>query len=248
VQDLIRREVGVLYKAPDLSEVLKGLGFSYQKAGFVSDHLDEVKRFLWLTEVFPACKPQAQAAGGLLLLGDEASFARWGSLGYPWSPMGQQPTVATSGRRRGYKVFGRIELFSGRLFYQGLEGKFNAASDIAFLSTGLAPTIQPLFLVQDRANYPTAQAVPDFIQQHPQPLTVTRLPSYSPDFNPIEFLWRTVKRRTTHPVYFAEFHSLVSSVEDALAFFQSRPDYVRSLFTRYLDRLPLPTALVSLTA
>lgn len=248
VQDLIQREFGVLYNAHYLSELLKGLGFSYQKARFVSDHLDEINRFVWLTQVFPAFKRQAQAAGGLLLFGDEASFAQWGSLGYTWASIGHQPTVATSGKRRGYKVFGLIELFTGRLFYQGIEGKFNAASYSAFLADVLAQTSRPLFLVHDGAKYHTAQAVQDFVQQHTQRLTVTRLPSYSPDYNPIEFLWRTVKRRTTHNVYFAEFHRLVTSVEEALAYFQSRPDYVQSLFTRYLDAMAQPTALASLAA
>jgi len=82
VQDLIQREFGVLYNAHYLCHLLNSLGFSYQKARFISDHLDEVKRFLWLTQVFPDLKRQAQAAGGLLLFGDEASFAQWGSLSY----------------------------------------------------------------------------------------------------------------------------------------------------------------------
>jgi transposase len=101
VQDRIQREFGLLYKADYLAEVLKGGGFSWQKARFVSDHLDEGNRFVWLKEVFPAGKRQAQAAAGLLLFGDQASFAPWGSLGYPWVPLGHQPTVATSGKRRG---------------------------------------------------------------------------------------------------------------------------------------------------
>jgi len=248
VQDLIQRAFGVLYNAHYLAEVLKGLGFSYQKARFVSDHLDEVKRLLWLTQVFPDFKRCAQAAGGWLLFGDEASFAQWGSLGYTWAAVGQQPTVTTSGKRRAYKVFGLIEFFSGRLFFQGIEGKFNAASYITFLQAVLHQTSQPLFLVQDGAKYHTAQAVRDFFAQHSQRLTVTRLPSYSPDYNPIEFLWRAVKRRTTHNVYFADFHRLVTSVEDALTYFQTRPDYVQSLFTLYLDAMAQPTTLDSLVA
>ena len=71
---------------------------------------------------------------------------------------------------------------------------------------------------------------------------------YSPDYNPIEFLWRAVKRRTTHNVYFADFAHLVGSVEETLAYFQTRPDYVQSLFFRYLDDMAQPTQLVSLAA
>jgi transposase len=248
VQDLIQRAFGVLYNAHYLCELLKNLGFSYQKARFVSDHLDEMKRLVWLTQVFPDFKRQAQAAGGLLLFGDEASFAQWGSLGYTWATIGQQPTVPTSGRRRAYKVFGLIEFFTGRLFIQGITGKFNAASYTTFLQSVLAQTSQPLFLVHDGAKYHTAQAARDFFAQHRLRLTVTRLPSYSPDYNPIEFLWRAVKRRTTHNVYFADFAHLVGSVEQTLAYFQTRPDYVQSLFSRYLDDMAHPSQLDSLAA
>jgi len=248
VQDLIQREFGVLYNAHYLAEMLKTLGFSYQKARFVSDHLDEVKRFRWLTEVFPIFKRQAQAAGGLLLFGDEASFAQWGSLGYTWAPIGQQPTVQTSGKRRAYKVFGLIEWFSGRLFFQGIAGRFNAASYIAFLGGVFEQTSHPLFLVQDGAQYHTAQAVKPFFHQHAARLHVAQLPSYSPDYNPIELLWRAVKRRTTHNVYFPEFSGLVTSVEAALVALQTQPEYVKSLFTFYLDKLTQPAAILQLAA
>ena len=74
------------------------------------------------------------------------------------------------------------------------------------------------------------------------------LPSYSPDYNPIEFLWRAVKRRTTHNVYFPEFEHLLTSVEAALAGFQTRPAYVKSLFTLYLDEMAQPGLSLTLLA
>ena len=248
IQDLIWNEFGVLYNAHYVCELLKTLGFSYQKARFVSDHLDEIKRLLWMKQSFPDFKQAAQAASGLLLFGDEASFAQWGSLSYTWSLIGQQPTVQTSGKRKAYKVFGLIDLFSGRLFYQGIEGKFNSESYIAFLKTVLKQTTQPLFLVQDGARYHTSKLTRQFFQDHAQRLTVAQLPSYSPDYNPIEFLWRALKRRTTHHVYFPEFATLISSVEDALAYFQTQTDYVKSLFTIYLEAMTTPTHVSAIVA
>ena len=237
LQDLIWQEFGVLYNAHYVCELLHTLGFSYQKARFVSDHLDEMKRLVWMKQIFPELKQAAQAMGGLLLFGDEASFAQWGSLGYTWSPVGQQPTIKTTGKRKAYKVFGLIELFSGRLFYQGIEGKFNSESYIAFLKTVLKQTRQPLFLIQDGARYHTSKLTKQFFQEQARHLTVAQLPSYSPDYNPIEYLWRALKRRTTHNKYFAEFDILVNSVEEALAYFQTQADYVKSLFTIYLDEM-----------
>jgi transposase len=240
IQQGIQREFGVTYNVQYLATLLHGLGFSFQKARFVSDHLDEVARAAWLAHVFPAWRAQAEAAGGLLLFGDEAGFAQWGSLGYTWARVGTQPVVKTTGRRKAYKVFGLIELFSGRLFYQGIDGRFNGASYIAFLTTILEQTTEPLFLVQDGAPYHRAASVTAFFEQHRARLHVIRLPSYSPDYNPIEFLWRATKRSATHNRYFPEFADLVASVEDALAAFAHQPDRVKALVGRYLKLLAEP--------
>jgi hypothetical protein len=71
-----------------VSELLHNLGLSYQKARFVSDHLDET----------------ARQRGLPILFGDEVSFIQWGSLSYIWVPKSCQAQVETSGIRKGYKV------------------------------------------------------------------------------------------------------------------------------------------------
>jgi transposase len=249
IQQVIQREFGVSSNVHYLATLLRGLGFSFQKARFVSDHLDEVARAAWLAYTFPAWRAQAEAAGGLLLFGDEASFAQWGSLGYTWARVGQQPVIKTTGIRKAYTVFGLIEYFSGRLFYQGIDGRFNGPSYIAFLTRVLEQTTAPLFLVQDGAPYHRAAPVKAFIAQHRDRRQVTQLPSYSPDYNPIEFLWRATKRQATHNRYFPEFETLIASVEEALAFFAAHPDRVKALFGRYLDDMAdAPIAPVTVAA
>src|SRR3954468_24866425 len=240
IQQVIQREFGVTYNVQYLATLLKGLGFSFQKARFVADHLDEVARAAWLACTFPAWRAQAEAAGGLLLFGDEASFAQWGSLGYTWARKGQQPVVRTTGIRRACKVFGLIEYFSGRLFAQGLAGRLDAAGYIEFPSWVLEQTTEPLFLVQDGAPYHRAAAVQAFVEQHRARLQVTQLPSYSPDYNPIEFPWRAVKRTATHNRYFPEFADLIRAVQAALEALARQPERVKALFGLYLDHMADP--------
>ncbi len=76
LQALIWREFGVIYNVHYVSELLRNLGFSSQKARFVSDHLNQEKREEWLRETWPALVELAQRTGALLLFGDEASFAQ----------------------------------------------------------------------------------------------------------------------------------------------------------------------------
>src|SRR5215467_11200201 len=53
IRVLIWREFGVLYNRHDVCALLSNLGFSFQKARFVSDHLDAAKRRVWLQTTWP---------------------------------------------------------------------------------------------------------------------------------------------------------------------------------------------------
>ena len=121
----------------------------------MSDHLNEAARRVWLEQTWPTILRLAPQRRALILFGDEASFAQWGSLSYTWAPKGQQPTVKTSGKRKAYKVFGLIDYFSGRFFSQGHTGRFNAESYTAFLAHVLAQTREPLILLQDGKMAPS---------------------------------------------------------------------------------------------
>ncbi len=175
-----------------------------------------------------------------LPLGPLGPLALWA----PWAPVGEQPVVPTTGKRTAYKVFGLIDFFTGRLFYQGHTGRFTGESYVAFLTTVLAQTTQPVFLVQDGAGAPDHRSAPvkRFFQAQADRLCVPQLPSYSPDYNPLEFLWRATKRQATHHRYFPEFETLIGSVEEALAAFAQQPERVKALFGLYLDQMAQPTA------
>jgi transposase len=237
IQDLIWREFGRTYNVHYLSELLRTLGFSYQKAHFVSDHLDEARRQQWREEEWPAILQEARRTRALLLFADEASFAQWGSLGYTWALRGQQPLVKTNGKRKGYKVMGLIDYFSGRLFGEGSNERFTASRYCAFLASVLATTEEPLIVIQDGARYHTAAEIQAFVAKHAKRLTVHQLPSYSPDYNPIEHLWRNVKRAKTHNRYFSTFEALIQAVDAGLTSFQNDAAAVKQLMGPYLEQM-----------
>jgi len=237
IQDLIHRRFGVLYHPHYIATLLHNLGFSYQKARFVSDHLDEAKRLEWRQTQWPRILRQARQRKALLLFGDEASFAQWGSLSYTWAPKGQQPEVPTSGKRKGYKVFGLIDYFSGRFFYKSHQGRFNSESYAAFLLDILSQTKRHVVVIQDGARYHTSKAMQQFFDTHAERLTIEQLPAYSPDFNPIEHLWKKIKKEATHLKYFPEFSNLQQEVDRALLYFSQTPHEITVLMARYCETL-----------
>jgi transposase len=237
VQDLIQRHFGVAYHPHYIATLLKNMGFSYQKARFVSDHLNEAKRLEWRQSRWPKILRQAKRQNALLLFGDEASFAQWGSLSYTGAPKGQQPEVPTSGKRKGYKVFGLIDYFSGAFFYKSHTGRFNSESYAAFLLAVLSQTKKHVIVIQDGARYHTSEAMKQFFAAHADRLTIEQLPAYSPDFNPIEHLWKKVKREATHLKYFPEFTDLQQEVDRALLHFAQTPSEITVLMARYCEKL-----------
>ena len=68
IQQLICERFSVFYNVFYIAQLLKNLGFSYQKAAFVSDHLDEDKRQAWRTTTWPHILRLAQRAQGLAAL------------------------------------------------------------------------------------------------------------------------------------------------------------------------------------
>ncbi len=229
IQQLIKERFAVQYSVFYIAELLKHLGFTYQKAAFVSDHLDEVARQRFCRRVWPEMVRLARAKKALLLFGDEASFPQWGTLSYTWGRRGHQPVVKTSGKRRGWKVFGLLDYFTGRFFHQGLEGRFTSASYTAFLARVLEQTRGHVILIQDGARYHTSAETNRFFAQHAERLTVYQLPSYSPDYNPIEKLWKKLKQAETHLHYFPTFGALSAKVEQALLRFEQVPQEILAL-------------------
>lgn len=219
-----------------MAQWLKNFGFSYQKAACVSDHLDEHKRHEWRPTTWPHMLRRAKARQALRLFGDDASFPPWGPLTDTWARRGQQPTGKTCGKRKGYKVFGLIDDFTGRLFYPGQAGRLNSAAYIALLTRVLEQTRRPIRLMQDGARDHTSAETTAFCTRQAARLQVFQRPTYAPASNPIETRWKKSKPQDTHLQYFPPCEALTEQVEQALLKFANAPEEVLAL-------CGLPTAL-----
>lgn len=242
IQTLIYEKFGVFYAVNYISRLLKDMGFSWQKAKFVPSRQDAAERKKWLERTWPEIMRLAAEKDAYVLFGDEASFPQWGSLTHTWARRGKQPVCTTSGSRKSYKVFGLVEYFSGRFFCKGHEGRLNSESYASFLREVMRKTRKKhLIIIQDGAPYHTSGAMKEFFQKHSDRLSVYKLPGYSPDYNPIEKLWKKIKEKEIHLHYFPTFESLVKKVEEAILRFENLSSEVLSLFVFY-DELPCEPA------
>ncbi len=159
---------------------------TYQKAAFVSAQVDDdehqAKRRQWEQKTWPFILKRARQLNAVILFGDEVSFAQWGSLYRTWAPRGQQPLVRTSGKRKGMKVFGVIEVEHGDFLYMECEGRFDGEAYVGFLDYILSIYDCPVILIEDGASYHGGPVVNAFKAEMAAQglLFVERLPAYSP--------------------------------------------------------------------
>jgi transposase len=215
---VIEKEFKVTYNPRYVCSLLYKIGLTYQKAAFVSHKMDDEehqkKREEWSSQTWPEILDKAKSINAAIIFVDEVSFAQWGSLGRTWAPIGQQPRVKTSGKRKGLKIFGAIEFKSGRFQYMESEGKFNGVTYIEYIKYLINTFSRPIILIEDGAKYHVSAIVNQIKEEMRSEgkLYSYRLPSYSPDKNPIEKLWKKTKKDATHCKYFATFEDLRSAV------------------------------------
>jgi len=100
---------------------------------------------------------------------------------------------------------------------------------MTFLMRVLEHTPHPIVLIPDRAKYHTSAETKAFFAQQTARLHVSLLPTYSPDDNPIEKLWKKITQHDTHLHSFPTFEGLTEKVEQGLLTFANAPKEVLAL-------------------
>jgi len=76
-----------------------------------------------------------------------------------------------------------------------------------------------------------------FFETHADRLTIEQLPAYSPDFNPIEHLWKQIKKEAMPLKPFPEFTDLPQEVDGALLHVAQMPSDITVLMARDGEKL-----------
>ncbi len=83
-------------------------------------------------------------------------------------------------------------------------------------------------LVIDNAPWHRGKPIAEALADNPH-LEFYRLPSYSPQLNPVERLWKKLRRRATHNRLFDTLADLKTSLRASLCYFQTARHKVKSI-------------------
>ena len=158
---------------------------------------------------------------------DECHFYQHGTRISAWHPpedMG--PVVLQEPNRKGISVFKAVRIRYGRLLTESTE-RYNALTFLKLLSIAHARFPDSIFVL-DNAQYHHASLITDYAFL--ADINLLSLPQYSPELNPIERVWKIVKKHATHNRYFQLLDDLKSALLDKFARHFEPNDELRNLY------------------
>jgi transposase len=181
----------------------------------------------------------------VLLSQDEARFPMVPTLAATLGVKGHRPVVGTRDGKDVLYVFGVLNLISGALHANTLESlqasnRKSAGSKTRRMQKAFAAHLRHVgrmyprgkfrrvALTIDNAPWHRGKLIDEALADNPH-LEFYRLPSYSPNLNVIERLWKKLRRRATHNRLFDTLADLKESVRASLGYFQAMRGKVLTL-------------------
>jgi len=132
-------------------------------------------------------------------------------------PDDKDPTLLLAPTRKSLSLFGAVNINDGALITQ-FERKFNAISFQSFLDTLLHHRRKGkrMVVILDNAKYHHAQLLAPWLYKREHTFSLEFLPSYSPDLNPIERVWKLIRKVCIHNAYFPSLKHLQNNVSTQL--------------------------------
>ncbi|MEK7441329.1 MAG: IS630 family transposase [Chloroflexota bacterium] len=200
-----------------LTQVREWLGrcrLKRRKVGMIPAKADPQKQAAYRSATLEPRLQEAQAGQRLVFFVDAAHFVLQPFLGFLWC-VKRVFIKAPSGRQR-LNVLGALEAVSHRLITVSNETYITAASVCELLRLiAVEAAGRPVTIILDNARYQHCAVVKSLAGQ--LNLELAFLPSYSPNLNLIERLWKFVKKQCLYSEYYADFAAFKTAILQCLA-------------------------------
>jgi transposase len=227
----------VIYSVKYIPEVLRKIGHSFHKAVHYLIKRNEEKRKTWIKERLPKIYEEHIKQGWRIFFQDEVGFQTEGTLTYSWGPKGKKIVVKNKGRHGRVNLIGAYEVGSGDFFYKMTFLRVNALRFKRFLCCLKRKyRTDKIIIIADNASFHKAKWFTAWWKSSDW-LKLEFLPAYSPDFNPIERLWKWIKKEYTHNKCWASKTDLGKYLEKKLQeMIENKSAYIGTM-KKELERL-----------
>ena len=241
IRELIRREFGVALSVVSVGRLLRKLGLSPQHPLWRAYQQDPDAVQRWKTETYPAVRTEAARVGATISFADEAGVRLEDHAGTTWAPVGQTPVVATTDTRHTINLVSAVTA-AGALRFAAYHGTLTASTFLDFCQRLLHDATGPVSLILDGHPVHRSNAVTTFAAGTDGQLRLFFLPSYSPELNPDEWVWKNVQADRIGRAGITSADDLTNKALATLHRLPKLPHLIRGFFTdpklRYITAHP----------
>jgi transposase len=152
---------------------------------------------------------------------DEVHFQQHGSRCRMWVPPEiRDPVCHHAPTRKSISYFGAVRIRDGKLVTSKPEGRFDAETCWRFLRhlrRVARRRRRKVVVIVDNAKYHHAKLHLDWRRAQRRDFVLLFLPPYSPQLNPIERVWKLLRRLWLHNRYFPTLAELIEIVDAQFA-------------------------------
>ncbi len=209
----IKSLTGIHLSESQARRFMKGMGMKIRKACSIPGKADPQLQFKFYTTTLLPKLEEAGRGERKVFFVDAAHFVMGAFLGMIWCFA--RVLVKTPPGRKRYNVLGAIDSHSQELISIRTTENINSLSVVALLDKirQKYPDAE-VTMVMDNASYQRCY----FVRDHAQDLGIDLLflPSYSPNLNLIERLWKLTKRRCLTNKYYPDFKAFCGAIDECL--------------------------------
>ena len=161
---------------------------------------------------------------------DEVIFRLSGSTMRSWATKGKGTTVDSFPGRESEKVLGAMTIEENPKFHFRFAPVFNLKTFGTFLRQIIrCHPHEKVHMVLDNVRYHHAKALQGWLEENKERIELHFLPAYSPQFNPIEMVWKATKKASVHNRYFENLDQLHKTIFRRFNRFQGNPSSLRGI-------------------
>jgi len=200
IRALLEERFQVHYSGRGVRKLMRGRNWSYQRGRklYIKRSAAEQARFEGETAAALA-ELAARQADVTPLAGDQSKVYLEGTVARRWNPVGQQPLIADGARSKAAEnIYGAVHLGTGEEVAPFVIDWQDSEATLCWLEQVLAACPRgEIVLWLDQAPHHTSEEVEEWLATHRR-LRVIHFPAYTPEANPKEGTWKTLKEEVSH--------------------------------------------------
>lgn len=228
MREFVQRHLGKALSGRSCLRYLHRLGCVWKRPKRLLLKADAAKRAAFV-ELYRTLVEEAAQRGARIFFVDEAHFRADGDLRGLWVQRGEDALIGSTSPKYGEKASydAAVCLETGEVSAAQLEGTSTAKTSVALLKALREDYAGEVIVIWDNGPAHHGDALRAYLRTPDLHLRLVALPAYSPDYNPVEELWKWIREAGTANTCFGTAANVAAAVWAFLLGLNARTEEVK---------------------